>query len=70
MLKCVLDSVSYSLRVRLLQPFVAVATYKVKCCVRKRFRNLSFRVDREGGKGSLATGVEINVFRSRGVALS
>lgn len=50
LLKCVLDSVSYSLRVRLLQPFVAVTAYKVKCCVRERLRNLSFRVDGEGGK--------------------
>lgn len=61
-LKCILDSVHYALRVRLLQLFVSVAIHQVKCCD----RNLSFRIDGVGGKRSLVTGVEINVFRSHG----
>ena len=50
MLKCILDSMCCALRVRLLQSFVSVATHKVKCCDRKRLRNLSFRIDGVGGK--------------------
>lgn len=49
-LKCMLDSVCWALRVRLLQSFVSVATHKVKCCDRKRLGNLSFRIDGVGGK--------------------